>query len=203
MDKWNVSSCFDMQNVVLTSKYPSVLLKDLLSINNEKVDVKDDITYTRLTVKLFNKGIQKRDMLKGVLIGTKKQTKVSTGQFVISKIDGKSGAFGFVPADLDGSIVTQDFMVFNLEKIRVNPVYLELALNNDTILDQYKSASNGSTGRKRLSQAVFLSTRIPLPTIEEQKEMVEVIVSMRNKIKELSEIIESQKTNLINLLYKD
>ena len=203
MDKWNVSSCFDMQNVVLTSKYPSVLLKDLLSINNEKVDVKDDITYTRLTVKLFNKGIQKRDMLKGVLIGTKKQTKVSTGQFVISKIDGKSGAFGFVPADLDGSIVTQDFMVFNLDKTRVNPVYLELALNNDTILDQYKSASNGSTGRKRLSQAVFLSTRIPLPTIEEQKEMVEVIVSMRNKIKELSEIIESQKTNLINLLYKD
>lgn len=203
MDKWNVNSCFDMQNVVLTSKYPSVLLKDLLSINNEKVDVLDDITYTRLTVKLFNKGIQKRDMLKGDLIGTKKQTKVRTGQFVVSKIDGKSGAFGFVPADLDGSIVTQDFMVFDLDETRVNPAYLELALNNDAILDQYKSASNGSTGRKRLSQAVFLSTRIPLPSIEEQKEMVEEIVSMRNKIKELSERIESQKINLSNILYKD
>lgn len=203
MDKWNVNSCFDMQNVVLTSKYPSVLLKDLLSINNEKVDVLDDITYTRLTVKLFNKGIQKRDMLKGDLIGTKKQTKVRTGQFVVSKIDGKSGAFGFVPADLDGSIVTQDFMVFDLDETRVNPAYLELALNNDAILDQYKSASNGSTGRKRLSQAIFLSTRIPLPSIEEQKEMVEEIVSMRNKIKELSERIESQKINLSNILYKD
>ena len=203
MDKWNVNSCFDMQNVVLTSKYPSVLLKDLLSINNEKVDVLDDITYTRLTVKLFNKGIQKRDMLKGDLIGTKKQTKVRTGQFVVSKIDGKSGAFGFVPADLDGSIVTQDFMVFDLDETRVNPAYLELALNNDAILDQYKSASNGSTGRKRLSQAVFLSTRIPLPSIEEQKELVEEIVSMRNKIKELSEKIESQKINLSNILYKE
>lgn len=203
MDKWNVNSCFDMQNVVLTSKYPSVLLKDLLSINNEKVDVLDDITYTRLTVKLFNKGIQKRDMLKGDLIGTKKQTKVSTGQFVVSKIDGKSGAFGFVPADLDGSIVTQDFMVFDLDETRVNPAYLELALNNDAILDQYKNASNGSTGRKRLSQAVFLSTSIPLPSIEEQKELVEEIVSMRNKIKELSEKIESQKINLSNILYKE
>lgn len=94
-------------------------------------------------------------------------------------------------------------MVFDLDETRVNPAYLELALNNDAILDQYKSASNGSTGRKRLSQAVFLSTRIPLPSIEEQKELVEEIVSMRNKIKELSEKIESQKINLSNILYKE
>ena len=203
MDKWNVNSCFGLQSVVLTSKYPSVLLKDLLSINNEKVDVLDDVTYTRLTVKLFNKGVQKRDMLKGVQIGTKKQTKVKTGQFVVSRIDGKSGAFGLVPADLDGSIVTQDFMVFDMDETRVNPVYLELALNDDAILDQYKSASNGSTGRKRLSQAVFLSTRIPLPSIKEQKELVEGIVRMRDEIKELSERIERQRINLSNILYKD
>lgn len=78
-----------------------------------------------------------------------------------------------------------------------------MSLNNDAILDQYKNASNGSTGRKRLSQAVFLSTSIPLPSIEEQKELVEEIVSMRNKIKELSEKIESQKINLSNILYKE
>lgn len=201
MDKWNVTSCFDMQSVVLTSKYPSVLLKEILSINNEKIDVQDEIKYTRLTVKLFNKGIQRRDTLQGFLIGTKKQTKVRAGQFIVSKIDGKSGAFGFVPADLDGSIVTQDFMVFDLDESNVYPAYLELALNNDVILDQYKSASNGSTGRKRLSQTVFLSTRIPLPSLLEQKEMVKEIVYMKNKIKELSERIESQKVNLSNILY--
>lgn len=36
MDKWNVSSCFDMQSIALSSKYPSVLLKDILSVYSEK-----------------------------------------------------------------------------------------------------------------------------------------------------------------------
>ena len=202
MDKWNVSSCFDMQSVTLTSKYPSVLLKDILSVYNEKVDIQDDKSYTRLTVKLFNKGIQKRDTLLGASIGTKKQTEVHTGQFIVSRIDGKSGAFGFVPADLDESIVTQDFMVFDLDELQVYPPYLELALNDDAILDQYKNASNGSTGRKRLSQSAFLSTRIPLPTLEEQRNMVEDIVSMKNEIKKLTENIEKQKMSLSNILYK-
>lgn len=202
MDKWNVSSCFDMQSIALTSKYPSVLLKDILSSYNDKIEVQDEKSYTRLTVKLFNKGIQKRDTLQGALIGTKKQTMVHTGQFVVSRIDGKSGAFGFVPADLDGSIVTQDFMVFDLDKKRVYPPYLELALNDDTILDQYKNASNGSTGRKRLSQTVFLTTRIPLPSMDEQKNMVEEIVNMRNEIKRLTEKIEKKKSDLSNILYK-
>lgn len=202
MDKWNVSSCFDMQSIALSSKYPSVLLKDILSVYSEKIDIQDDKSYTRLTVKLFNKGIQKRDTILGVLIGTKKQTEVHAGQFIVSRIDGKSGAFGFVPDELDGSIVTQDFMVFDLDKEQVFPPYLELALNNDAILYQYKNASNGSTGRKRLSQVIFLSTRIPLPTLEEQKDMVEGIVNMENEIKLLTEKIEKQKMDLSNILYK-
>lgn len=202
MDKWNVSSCFDMQCIALSSRYPSVLLKDILSVYSEKIDIQDDKSYSRLTVKLFNKGIQKRDTLLGVSIGTKKQTEVHAGQFVVSKIDGKSGAFGFVPEDLDGSIVTQDFMVFDLDKVQVYPPYLELALNDDAILYQYKNASNGSTGRKRLSQVIFLSTRIPLPTLEEQKDMVEGIVNMENEIKLLTEKIEKQKMDLSNILYK-
>ena len=179
-----------------------MLLKAILSVYSEKIDIQDDKSYTRLTVKLFNKGIQKRDTLLGESIGTKKQTEVHAGQFIVSKIDGKSGAFGFVPDELGGSIVTQDFMVFDLAKEQVYPPYLELALNDDAILDQYKNASNGSTGRKRLSQAIFLSTRIPLPTLEEQRNMVEGIVNMENEIKLLTEKIEKQKMDLSNILYK-
>lgn len=202
MDRWNVSSCFEMQNITLSSKFPSVSLQDVLMAYNHKIEIEDEKTYTRLTVKLFNKGIQKRDTLTGSLIGTKKQTEVHTGQFIVSRIDGKSGAFGFVPAELDGSIVTQDFMVFNLDESLIYPSYLELALNDDTILSQYKNASNGSTGRKRLSQAIFLSARIPLPALDEQRSMVEEIVNMRNKIRLLTEEMERQKKDLSNILYK-
>lgn len=201
MDKWNVSSCFDMNSVVLTSKYPSVTLQEILSVYSEKVDIQDEEIYVRLTIKLFNKGILKRDSLKGAQIGTKKQSIVRTGQFVVSKIDGKSGAFGIVPPELDGSIVTNDFMVFDINVDKVYPPYLELALNDNVILEQYQKASSGSTGRKRLSQAIFLSTRIPLPSLSEQKSLVEGIVNMRNEIRILAEKIEEQKSDLSSILY--
>lgn len=202
MDKWNISSCFDIDSVSLTSAYASVSLKEILSVYNQKIDIKDENTYVRLTVKLFNKGIQKRDTLKGSLIGTKKQIKVKAGQFVVSKIDGKSGAFGFVPDNLDGSIVTSDFMVFDVNKDFVYPPYLELALNDDAILNRFKKASNGSTGRKRLSLMIFLSAKIPVPSLPEQRRLVYDIVKMREEIETLTARIEDQKKNLSNILYK-
>lgn len=202
MDKWNVSSCFDMTSATLTSAYRPVTLKDILSVYSEKTEIKDEQTYVRLTVKLFNKGIQKRDSLKGRFIGTKKQTMVKAGQFVVSRIDGKSGAFGFVPEELDGSIVTQDFMVFDVNQELIYPPYLELALNDDAILVQFQKASNGSTGRKRLSLAVFLSARIPLPSLAEQRNLVDGIVKMKKEINALTAKIEAQKVNLSKILYK-
>lgn len=203
MDKWNVSSCFDMQNVLLTSSYESVSLKEILTVSDNKEGIQDGKTYVRLTVKLFNKGIQKRDSLLGKMIGTKRQTVVKAGQFVVSKIDGKSGAFGFIPENLDGSVVTQDFMVFDLDKKRVWPPYLELALNDDAILSKFQKASNGSTGRKRLSLDVFLSARIPLPSLSEQMKLVGDIVKMRNEINVLLKEIDARKQNLSEMLYKE
>ena len=135
---------------------------------------------------------------------------VKAGQFVVSKIDGKSGAFGFIPENLDGSVVTQDFMVFDLDKKRVWPPYLELALNDDAILSKFQKASNmhfiltdGSTGRKRLSLDVFLSARIPLPSLSEQMKLVGDIVKMRNEINVLLKEIDARKQNLSEMLYKE
>lgn len=203
MDKWNVSSCFDMQNVQLTSSYNSVYLKEILTVSDNKEDIQDEKTYVRLTVKLFNKGIQKRDSLLGKMIGTKKQTVVKAGQFVVSKIDGKSGAFGFVPKDLEGSVVTQDFMVFDIDIERVWPPYLELALNDKAILSNFQKASNGSTGRKRLSLDIFLSAKIPLPLLSEQKKLVGDIVRMKDEIYKLTKKIDDRKRNLSEILYKN
>ena len=122
---------------------------------------------------------------------------------MVSKIDGKSGAFGFVPEDLDGSVVTQDFMVFDIDKERVLPAYLELALNDNAILSKFQKASNGSTGRKRLSLDVFLSARIPLPSLSEQMKLVGDIVRMRDEINVLLKKIDAKIQNLSEILYKE
>lgn len=69
-------------------------------------------------------------------------------------------------------------MVFDIDKSLIAPLYLELVMNNEDFLSQFKENSSGSTGRKRLSKETFLNTRIGLPTMKEQIEMLQQISSI-------------------------
>lgn len=192
MEDWNVQPYFKINQLKFRDGIPVVKLGDVLHQVNDSVLLEDDVLYTRITVRLFNKGIVERDRVKGSEIGTKKQYRVRGGQFVVSRIDGKSGAFGFVPKEFDGAIVTHDFPVFEVDESRVIPDYLELILANPSILDNVKATSSGSTGRKRLSVAKFLSTRIPLPSMTEQENYLDKIVTLRKRQRELEKAIDSE-----------
>lgn len=185
LTNWSVSSVFDMARVEFNPQYPVVRLGDIMSPSKEQIMIQPDVKYTRLTVRLFNKGIVARDIVLGKSIGTKKQTVVHVGQFVISKIDGKSAAFGIVGSNLDGSIVTPDFMVYDVITSKVLPEYIELVLQNEAILAQFANSSSGTTGRRRLSQKVFENARIALPTIELQRQLVKKILEIREAQKQL------------------
>lgn len=185
MTNWSVKSIFDVARVMFNPQYPVVRLADIMIQNNEQIVIQPDVEYTRLTVKLFNKGIVARDTVLGKSIGTKKQTMVHKGQFVISKIDGKSAAFGIVGSNLDGSVVTPDFMVYNVDINKVLPEYIELVLQNEVILAQFANSSSGTTGRRRLSQKVFENTRIALPAIDVQCQLVKKILDIREAQKQL------------------
>lgn len=190
MEDWNVEPFFRIKQLKYRNGIPVVRLGDVLHQVNNSITLEDDVLYTRLTVKLFNKGIVVRDRVYGSEIGTKKQFSVQEGQFIISKIDGKSGAFGFIPSGLEGAVVTSDFPVFEVDRNRVLPDYLELVLANPDVLDSVKATSSGSTGRKRLSVTKFLNTRIPLPSLGEQYRYLGEIISLKKKQLELNRAID-------------
>ena len=85
-------------------------MNNFLQRNRDTITIKNSVIYSRVTIKLYNKGVHKRDEANGVNIGTKKQYLVKSGQFIISKIDARNGAFGIVPGCLDGAITTADFL---------------------------------------------------------------------------------------------
>ena len=159
-------------------------------MSKDVIYIEPNVEYTRLTVKLFNKGIQERDTIIGTLIGTKRQTRVKGGQFIISKIDGKSAAFGIVDSHLEGAIVTPDFMVYDINTTKILPEYLELVLTNEAILNWFSNSSSGTTGRRRLSQKVFENTLIALPPIDEQRRLVAKILEIRETQKSLEKLMQ-------------
>ena len=187
LSSWSVKPIFDTTSINYNPLYKRVRIGNVVSLNKDIICVEPNIEYTRLTVKLFNKGIQERDTVMGALIGTKRQTRVKGGQFIISKIDGKSAAFGIVDSSLEGAIVTPDFLVYDIDTTQILPEYLELVLTNDAILNQFSNSSSGTTGRRRLSQKVFENTLIALPSIDEQRNLLAKILEIRETQKSLEE----------------
>ena len=187
LSSWSVKPIFDTTSINYNPLYKKVRIGNVVSLNKDIICVEPNIEYTRLTVKLFNKGIQERDTVMGALIGTKRQTRVKGGQFIISKIDGKSAAFGIVDSSLEGAIVTPDFLVYDIDTTQILPEYLELVLTNDAILNQFSISSSGTTGRRRLSQKVFENTLIALPSIDEQRNLLAKILEIRETQKSLEE----------------
>lgn len=172
--------------------YQLVALGSFLIRNKTAVDIQDDVEYKRVTVSAKNKGITLRDSLKGKKIGTKKQFIIAENQFLLSKIDARNGAFGIVPKEVDGAIITGNFWTYDVDYSVINPIFLSLIVTTPEFIEFCERASNGTTNRHYLQEDLFLAQEIPLPTLAEQNSIVENYIS---KIK-LAEEQEKQAVNL-------
>ena len=201
LSNWSIRHIFEVEKVKFNPQYQTVKLGDIMLLSSNTIEIEPDKDYTRLTVRLFNKGITVRDVVQGSKIGTKRQTRVHAGEFIISKIDGKSAAFGLVDKKLDGAIVTHDFMVYDIDTLKVMPEYLEMVLRNEQVLNQFRSSSSGTTGRRRLSQRVFEATKIALPSLNEQRKLMADIVNIREKQQELDRQLKNSEDTFNQFIF--
>lgn len=154
------------------SNWPSVALGELLSPSADRILLDPDQTYAQVTARLWGKGLALRGHVKGSEIAAAQQNRVSTNQFVISKIDARHGAFGIVPPELDGAVVSNDFPAFNVDPAKALPEYIAWVARTGWFIAICKSASEGSTNRVRLKESRFLAQSIPLPKTTEQSAIV-------------------------------
>ncbi len=155
--------------------HASVALKPLgyaLRVVRHPVIVQDELEYMRVKVRIHGKGACLRDRVTGKSIKTKRQFRVEAGQLVMSRIDARNGAFGLIPDELDGAIVTNDFPVFAVRKERMLPDYLRLVLGTPQFRDYCQTLSKGTTNRQRMDEGTFLSIPIPFPDLDEQEHLV-------------------------------
>lgn len=168
---WSVQYLNEAE-ISFNSSYPMVSIGSILTRNKTSINVEDGVTYKRVTIKVRNGGVVQRDSEIGDNIGTKRQYKVSEGQFILSKIDARNGAMGLIPKELEGAIVTQDFLPYDLDTAKINPQYLVLVSTTKEFVEFCQTCSSGTTNRQRVDEVKFLDIKIPLPTIEEQNKLV-------------------------------
>ncbi len=170
-------------------------IKSFLKRIKNPIDIEDDVIYKRVTIKTNHNGISLRDEEIGANIGTKKQFTVKPNQFLLSKIDARNGAFGIVPSELDNAIITGNFWTYEVDKKIVDINWFLYFTESQHFIDICKSASTGSTHRKYLDETKFLNHKIRVPSIDEQRAIVEQIQNVK-EIQTLNFEIQFENENL-------
>lgn len=158
-----------------------VKIGDLLTRIKESIDIEDDKQYKRVTIKTNNKGVYLRNIEFGRNIGTKKQFIIHAGQFLLSKIDARNGAFGIVPNELDGAIITGNFWTYEVNHELLNIEWFNLFVSSPEFIDICDRASSGTTNRRYLDENKFLNFVISLPSIDEQCAFMEYFKNIKQK----------------------
>lgn len=174
-------------------------IKSFLLRRKDSVEIQNSIEYKRITIKTKHQGIFLRDCVKGSLIGTKLQFRVKKGQFLLSKIDARLGAFGIVPDELDGGIITGNFWTFDVDKSKVDVEWFNLFTSSGNFYEICNQASSGTTHRKYLDESKFLNFEIYLPDIGEQKKFLTAYKNYNNYFKSLNFEISKQELYLQQL----
>ena len=197
---WSVQYA-DEEDLGFTRKYPMARIGSFLVKSKDIIEVEDDVEYKQVTIKINNGGVVPRnngETILGSKIGTKRQHVVHAGQFIMSKIDARNGAYGIVPAELEGAIVTNDFPVFDVDTSKIIPQFLVLVSTTEKFVEFARKCSSGTTNRKRIDIDAFLNQLIPLPSIAEQEDIVRQYYRASETIKKIEEKIVIENTDVLN-----
>lgn len=197
MSKWSANvPIFDG----VKTSYPLCQLSRVLKRIKEPTIIEDDRLYKRITVRLYGQGVLQRDEVLGKDIGTKRQFVAHAGQLIISRIDARNGAFGIVPDELEGAIVTNDFWLFEVHDAL--PQYLMLVMASDLFQKYWQTQSSGTTNRQRVGEDDFLQSKIVLPAIPEQQALLEAYNASMKKADEVEKKRENLFTELNNHIFE-
>jgi type I restriction enzyme S subunit len=168
----------------MSKSWPLVTLGEVLNKSEESVSIDPNALYREVTIKLWGKGVVLRREASGTEMAASRRAVARQGQFILSRIDARNGAFGLVPEMLDGAVVSNDFPSFDLNQERLEPKFLEWLSKTAVFVDLCKAASEGTTNRVRLKEEKFLAMAIPIPPLAEQQRVVARIEELASKIEE-------------------
>jgi type I restriction enzyme, S subunit len=138
-------------------------------LSESKIPCNNPDTNRRIRVKLNVKGVEKRPETNDKKGATNQYIR-KAGQFIYGKQNFHKGAFGIIPADLDGYETSADIPSFDIREDCLSEwiYYFFKAGNRYLELEKYARG----VGSKRIHPKQIAELKIPLPPIEIQKKII-------------------------------
>lgn len=184
----------------MKASWPTVRLGEVLRHRKEFVLIDDPVEYARPRVRLHAQGIVLRDRVPGALIKTKRQQVCRPGELLVAEIDAKAGGFGIVPTELEGSIVSSHYFLYQVLDSRLDVRFLDFYVRTSGFMEQVQA--QGTTNYAAIRPSDVLNYDIPLPPIAEQRRIVARIEELAAHIAEAralrEQAAEQQETLVIS-----
>lgn len=201
-NSWSVKYLTDT-DFNYNNQFDLVSISSFLERDKTPVDIEDEKNYKRVTIKINNGGVFLRDIEIGKNIGTKKQFQIKSGQFLLSKIDARNGAFGVVTDSVDKAIITGNFWTYNVDYKKVLPSFLSLITTTNKFMEFCQKNSAGTTNRHYLQEDKFLSQKIPLPSLDEQQALVSAYQAKISQAEQLEQQAKQLEQDIEEYIFSE
>jgi len=180
------------------TNYPIVSFSDIMTENKEYIVIDDSKDYQRVKVQWYGKGVIPRGKISGKRIKTKNQKVARTEQFIVAEIDAKDGSFGVIPKELDGSIVSSHYFLFDLDKNQVSSQYFDYLIRYGPYEELIQPKVKGTTNYASIRPKDVLDLKSPLPSPEIQNLIVERIAKQEKIIENASQTMRAIEEGIVD-----
>src|SRR5579871_2304961 len=104
--------------------WSQVPLGEVITKVDDRVPVLADQEYPNFGIYSFGRGLFAKPKIRGTNSSAVTLFRASSGQFVYSRLFAFEGAYGVVPAQFHGCLVSNEFPLFNCDPSRILPSYL-------------------------------------------------------------------------------
>lgn len=183
------------------SDWKRVPLASALRFRRPDVPVDPSASYEFAGVYSFGRGVFRSQSRTGSEFSYRLVTRLQQGELVYLKVGAWEGAFGVVPPECDGCVVSPEFPAFAINPDLLLPRFLELLLGVPAV---WEALSGGSTGtnarRRRLHPNDLLKSSVLAPSLERQRAIVAHVDAVEGAVREARKLRASVESELDALL---
>jgi type I restriction enzyme S subunit len=169
------------------SEWVATTLGEVMELDVDAVEIDPTERYDIVGVLNRGRGLLYRDAMAGSATSYKTLNRLAADQVVYSRLKAFEGAITVTPKTLGVAYASQEFPTFTCGPSLL-PDYFRLVTTTKGLWDRLQNLSTGMGGRReRVKPGDFLTIRIALPSVPEQRRIVDVMAAVDAQIEALAE----------------
>lgn len=205
-----IGSLLDSSFDLYRNEYETKMLRGLITQNRHYVSVAEDSIYDLLGVRWYGEGAFIRESVLGTETSASKLQKVLPGSLIYNRLFAWKESFAVVGSELEGTYASGEFPMFTCRpELLVDFLNYYLLSPRMTSLITLQSQGASSISRSRWNESELIKLSIPLPGLDEQVRLINLInyhkkslVNFRKRKELQSQLVASVTASLVTGEFK-